>query len=33
VRNLIREGRTHQLRNVIRSGRAEGMITLESALN
>ena len=33
VRNLIREGRTHQLRNVIRSGRAEGMITLEAALN
>ena len=33
VRNLIREGRTHQLRNVIRSGRAEGMMTLESALN
>ena len=33
VRNLIREGRTHQLRNVIRSGRAEGMVTLESALN
>jgi twitching motility protein PilT len=33
VRNLIREGRTHQLRNVIRSGRADGMVTLESALN
>ena len=33
VRNLIREGRTHQLRNVIRSGAAEGMVTLESALN
>jgi len=33
VRNLIREGRTHQLRNVINSGRAEGMITLETALN
>ena len=33
VRNLIREGRTHQLRNVIRIGAAEGMITLESALN
>jgi twitching motility protein PilT len=33
VRNLIREGRTHQLRNVIRSGKAEGMQTLEEALN
>jgi len=33
VRNLIREGRTHQLRNVIQSGRADGMLTLESALN
>jgi len=33
VRNLIREGRTHQLRNVIRSGYAEGMVTLETALN
>jgi twitching motility protein PilT len=33
VRNLIREGRTHQLRNVIRSGREEGMFTLETALN
>src|SRR5260221_242184 len=33
VRNLIREGRTHQLRNVIRSGKAEGMLTLEASLN
>jgi len=33
VRNLIREGRTHQLRNVIRSGREEGMCTLEGSLN
>ena len=33
VRNLIREGRTHQLRNVIRSGFDQGMFTLESALN
>jgi len=33
VRNLIREGRTHQLRNVIRSGRDEGMVTLEMSLN
>jgi twitching motility protein PilT len=33
VRNLIREGRTHQLRNVIRSGFDQGMFTLEAALN
>src|SRR6476469_8507009 len=33
VRNLIRDGRTHQLRNVIRSGKAEGMQTLEDSLN
>jgi twitching motility protein PilT len=33
VRNLIRDGRTHQLRNVIRSGKAEGMRTLEDSLN
>jgi twitching motility protein PilT len=33
VRNLIREGRTHQLRNVIRSGFDQGMFTLESSLN
>jgi twitching motility protein PilT len=33
VRNLIREGRTHQLRNVIRSALGEGMCTLESSLN
>jgi twitching motility protein PilT len=33
VRNLIREGRTHQLRNVMRSGAADGMCTLETALD
>ena len=33
VRNLVREGRTHQLRNVMHSGRAEGMLTLETWLN
>jgi twitching motility protein PilT len=29
VRNLIREGKTHQLRNIIATGNAEGMQTLE----
>ena len=33
VRNLIREGRSHQLRNIIHGGRAEGMLTLEASLN
>jgi twitching motility protein PilT len=32
VRNLIREGRTHQLRNVISSGGSEGMTTLDAQL-
>ncbi len=32
VRNLIREGRTHQLRNVISSGASEGMTTLDAQL-
>jgi twitching motility protein PilT len=29
VRNLIREGKTHQLRNIIATGNADGMQTLE----
>ena len=33
VRNLVREGKTHQLRNVMHGGRAEGMLTLETSLN
>ena len=33
VRNLVREGKTHQLRNIMHSGRAEGMLTLETSLN
>ncbi len=33
VRNLVREGHTHQLRNVMHGSRAEGMLTLEAALN
>ena len=33
VRSLVREGKTHQIRNVLASGRAEGMCTLETWLN
>jgi twitching motility protein PilT len=33
VRNLVRDGRTHQLRNVIHSSREAGMLTLEASLN
>jgi len=33
VRGLIREGKTHQVRNILSSGRNEGMCTLESWLN
>ena len=33
VRNLVREGKTHQLRNVMHGSRAEGMLTLETSLN
>ncbi len=33
ARNLVREGKTRQLRNVISTSRAEGMQTLESALS
>ena len=33
VRRLVREGKTHQIRNVLSAGRAEGMCTLETWLN
>ena len=33
VRSLVREGKTHQIRNVMSAGRAEGMCTLETWLN
>ncbi|MFC0629042.1 type IV pilus twitching motility protein PilT [Kribbella deserti] len=33
VRNLIKEGKTHQLRNALVTGRREGMITLEQSLS
>jgi twitching motility protein PilT len=33
ARNLIKEGKTHQLRNVLVTGQREGMITLEQSLN
>ena len=32
VRNIVREGNTHQLRNIIQGGRAHGMLTLETSL-
>ena len=33
VRNLVREGKTRQLRNVVATHRADGMQTLEHALD
>jgi twitching motility protein PilT len=33
IRGLIREGKTHQVRNIMASGRNEGMCTLEAWLN
>jgi len=33
VRSLVREGKTHQIRNILSAGRAEGMCTLEYWLN
>src|SRR3954454_20674788 len=33
VRNLVREGKTNQLRNVLVTGQGEGMATLEMSLN
>jgi twitching motility protein PilT len=33
VRALVREGKTHQIRNLLAAGRAEGMCTLETWLN
>ena len=33
VRNLIREGKNHQLRNVVATGRSSGMRTMEQSLN
>jgi twitching motility protein PilT len=32
VRNLIREGKTHQINNMVQSGGNVGMITLNAAL-
>jgi twitching motility protein PilT len=32
VRNLLRDGKTNQLRNVITTAQQEGMMTLESSL-
>jgi twitching motility protein PilT len=33
VANLIREGKTHQIANVMQTGRAHGMLTFESAIH
>jgi twitching motility protein PilT len=33
VRNLVREGKTRQIRNVVSMGRAEGMRTMEQSFN
>ena len=33
VRNLIREGKTHQIRNVVATGMKDGMKTLEGSLS
>jgi len=33
VRNLIKEGKTHQLRNALVTGQRDGMITLERSLS
>ncbi|MGQ0826156.1 MAG: type IV pilus twitching motility protein PilT [Actinomycetota bacterium] len=33
VRSLVREGKTHQIRNILSAGRNEGMCTLEHWLN
>jgi twitching motility protein PilT len=33
VRNLIKEGKTHQLRNALLTGQREGMVTLEQSLS
>jgi twitching motility protein PilT len=32
VRNLVREGKTHQLKNVMQTGSEQGMQTMERAL-
>jgi len=33
IRNLIKDGKTHQLRNALVTGRREGMVTFEQSLN
>ena len=32
IRNLIREGKTHQIPNVLQTGKAQGMCTMDDAL-
>jgi twitching motility protein PilT len=33
IRNLIKDGKTHQLRNVLVTGQSEGMVTFERSLS
>jgi twitching motility protein PilT len=33
VRNLIKEGKTHQLRNTLVTGQKDGMVTFEQSLS
>jgi twitching motility protein PilT len=33
VRNIIREGKTHQLRNIVATNMRDGMQTMEASLN
>ena len=33
IRNLIKEGKTHQLRNSLVTGQREGIVTLEQSLS
>src|SRR5439155_4925832 len=33
IRNLIKEGKTHQLRNAVLTGQREGMVTFEQSLS
>lgn len=32
VRNLIREGKSHQIANIMQTGRRQGMITMDDAI-
>jgi twitching motility protein PilT len=32
IRNLIREGKIHQITNAMQTGRSEGMVTMDKAI-